>query len=107
MAHGVMHRALRAVVVAIGQLTGAFVASWPPTAPTRRYSYGGGCSDWWSVAASLLLVFVTVVAVAAALGLCPSIGLALTICHLGDWGVLGAALHHLGALVRQAEEQLP
>jgi hypothetical protein len=43
MARGVVHRALHAVVVAIGQLTGAFVASWPPMAPTHRCSCSDGC----------------------------------------------------------------
>jgi hypothetical protein len=44
MARGVVHRKHHAGVVAIGQLTGAFFASWPPTAPTHRYSCGSGCS---------------------------------------------------------------
>jgi hypothetical protein len=41
----------------------------------------------------------------ATLGLCPSVGLALSLRRLGDWGVPGAALRSLGALVRQAEER--
>jgi hypothetical protein len=53
----------------------------------------------------LLLVVVAAAAVAAALGLGPSVGLALPLCRLGDWRVPGAALHSLGALVRQAEER--
>jgi hypothetical protein len=42
MAHGVVDRALRAAVIAIGQLTGAFVTSWPPTTPT----HGAPASGW-------------------------------------------------------------
>jgi hypothetical protein len=42
MACGVVHRALRAAVIAIGQVIGAFVASWPPTAPT----HGAPASSW-------------------------------------------------------------
>jgi hypothetical protein len=45
IAREVVHQALRATVVAIGQLTGAFVTYWPPTAPTHRCSCGGGCSS--------------------------------------------------------------
>jgi hypothetical protein len=56
------------------------------------------------VAASLLLLFVAVVAVAATLGLCPDVGLALSLHRLGDWGVPGAALHNFGTLIHQAEE---
>jgi hypothetical protein len=44
MARGVVHRALRATVIAIGRLTGAFVASRPTTARTRRCSCGSGRS---------------------------------------------------------------
>jgi hypothetical protein len=55
------------------------------------------------VAVSLLLL--VVVAIDAALGLCPSIGLAPPLRHLGDWGVPGVALWSLGALVHQAEER--
>jgi hypothetical protein len=54
------------------------------------------------LAASLLL-FVFVAVVAAAMGLCLIIGLALSLHHLGDWGVSDAALRNLGTLVRQAE----
>jgi hypothetical protein len=82
---------------------------WAPTAPIRRCSYGGGCSSQRLVAANLLLVFVLVVAVAlavvATLCLSPSIGLALSLRRLGDWGVSGATLRRLGALVRQDEER--
>jgi hypothetical protein len=99
MSRGVVHRALRAAVVAIGQLTGAFVASQPATAPTCHYSCGSGRSGQRLVAASLL-----VVASVAALDLSPGTGLALPFCRLGGWGVSGAALHSLGALVSQAEE---
>jgi hypothetical protein len=56
------------------------------------------------VAASLLLV-VVVITVATALGLCPGVGLALPLCHLGDWGVPSTTLCSLGALVHQAEER--
>jgi hypothetical protein len=103
MARGVVHRALRAAIVAIGRLTGTFVTSQSTTAPTRRCSCGSGCSNQRLVAASLLLV--VVVAVAAALGLGPSARLALPLCRLGSWGVPGVAFHSLGALVRQAEER--
>jgi hypothetical protein len=59
------------------------------------------------VAASLLLLlFVVVVAIAATLGLCPDVGLALPLHCLDNWGVLGAALRSLGALIRQAEERI-
>jgi hypothetical protein len=102
MARGVVHQALRSAVVAIGWLTGAFVASRPTTAPTRRCSCGSGRSGQRLVAASLLLLLL---AVAAALGLGPGTGLALPFCHLGGWGVPGAAFHSLGALIRQAEER--
>jgi hypothetical protein len=44
VACGVVHRALHATVITIRQLTGVFVASWPPTAPTRHYSSDGGRS---------------------------------------------------------------
>jgi hypothetical protein len=80
MARGVVHRALRTAVVAIGWLTGAFVASQPAMAPTRCYSCSSGRSGQWLVAASLLVV---VVAAAVALGLGPSAGLALPFCRLG------------------------
>jgi hypothetical protein len=56
------------------------------------------------VAASLLL-FIVVVAIIAALGPYPGIGLALPLQRLGDWGVPGATLHSLGVLVRQAKER--
>jgi hypothetical protein len=73
-----------------------------PHAPTRR--------------CNLLLVFgcrqpsscffvVVVVAVAATLGPCPGIGLALPLHRLGNWGVPGAALYSLATLVHQAEER--
>jgi hypothetical protein len=101
VAHGVVHRTLRVAVVAIGWLTGAFVTSRPTTAPTRRCSCGRGRSDQWLVATSLLVA--VVVAAAAALG--PNAGLALPLCLLGSWGVPGAALRRLGALVHQAEER--
>jgi hypothetical protein len=55
------------------------------------------------VAASLLII--TVVVIVAALGLCPGVGLALPLHHLGDWGVPGMALCSLGALVHQAKER--
>jgi hypothetical protein len=54
---------------------------------------------------SLLLFVVVAVAATAALGLCPDIGLALPLRLLGNWGVPGASLCSLGALVRQAEER--
>jgi hypothetical protein len=44
MAHGVVHWALRAAIIAIGRLTRAFVASWPATTPTHRYSCNSGRS---------------------------------------------------------------
>jgi hypothetical protein len=85
MARGVVHWALRVVVVAIGQLTGAFVASWPlhgPHSPLqlRRWvlRLAVDCRQCSSSS------FVVVVAIAAALGLCPSVGLALPLHHLGD-----------------------
>jgi hypothetical protein len=102
MAYGVVHRALHDAVITIGRLTGAFVTSRPATPPTRRYSCGSGCSGQRLAAASLLLV---VVAVATALGLSLGAGLALPFCRLEGWGVLGAALRSLGALVNQAEER--
>jgi hypothetical protein len=98
MALGVVHRALRLAVVAIGRLTRAFVASRPTMAPTRRCSYGSGRSGQRLVATSLLLL--VVVAAATALGLGPDAGLALPLCRLGGWGVPGAALRSLGTLVR-------
>jgi hypothetical protein len=61
------------------------------------------------VAASLLLISIVVVAVALAvastLGRSPGIGLALSLHLLCDWGMPRAALHCLGALVRQAKER--
>jgi hypothetical protein len=104
IARGVVHRALRVVVVAIGWLTGAFGASRPAMAPTHRCSCGSGCSSQRLVAVSLLLLL-TAVAAATALGLGPRAGLALPVCHLGGWGVPDAALRSLGALVCQAEER--
>jgi hypothetical protein len=104
MTCGVVHRALRAVVVAIGRLTGVFVASWLATAPTRRCSCSSGHSSQRLVATSLLLLVVVVVA-ATALGLGPDTRLARPLCHLGGWGVPGMALRSLGALVRRAEER--
>jgi hypothetical protein len=101
MARGVVHWALCVAVVAIGWLTGAFVASWPATAPTHRCSCGSGLSSQWLVVTSLLLV---VVAAAAALRLGSDAGLALPLCRLGGWGVPGEALRSLGTLVRHAEE---
>jgi hypothetical protein len=48
MARGVVHQELCATIVAIGWLTGAFVASQPATAPTRCCSCGSGAlaSGW-------------------------------------------------------------
>jgi hypothetical protein len=103
MAHGLVHRALRAAVVTIGRLTGAFVASRSATAPTRCYSCSSGHPGQWLGAASILLLLV--IAVAAALGLGLGTRLALPLCCLSGWGVPGAALRSLGALVRQAEER--
>jgi hypothetical protein len=83
---------------------GAFVTSWPPTAPptaAAAVAVGALASGWFCT--SLLLLFVVVVA--TALGLCPGIGLALPLRHLGDYGVLGVALRNLGALVRQDEKR--
>jgi hypothetical protein len=99
---GVVHRALPAVVIAIGRLTGVFVTSRATTAPTPRCSCGIGRSGQRRVATSLLLV---VVAAATALGLGPGVGLALPLYSLGGWGVPGMALRSLGALVRQAKER--
>jgi hypothetical protein len=56
------------------------------------------------VATSLPLLFAVVVAVATALGLCPSVGLALPLHCLGDWGVPSTTLCSLGTLICQAEE---
>jgi hypothetical protein len=56
------------------------------------------------VVTSILLLFVVVVAVVVALGMCPGVGLALPFHRLGDLGVPGVALRNLGALVHQAEE---
>jgi hypothetical protein len=106
MARGVVHRALRATVVAIGRLTGAFVASQTTMAPTLRCSCASGCPGQWLVAASLLLlVVVAAIAIATTWGLGPSAGRgALPLCHLGGWGVPGAAFCSPGALVHQIEE---
>jgi hypothetical protein len=103
MARRVVHWALRAAVVAIGWLTGAFATM----APIRRCSYGGRCPGQRLVTASLHLhVVVVAVAIATAWGLAPSTGRgALPFCHLCGWGVPGAAFHGPGALVRQAEER--
>jgi hypothetical protein len=81
MVHGVVHQTLHAAIVTIGWLTGAFVASRPATAPSRRCSCGSGHSSQRLVAASLFLLVVVVVV--AALGLGPGTGLALPLCHLG------------------------
>jgi hypothetical protein len=58
MARGVVHRALRATVVAIGWLTGAFVTSRTTTAPTRRCSCSSGrpASGWLPPAFFFLLL---------------------------------------------------
>jgi hypothetical protein len=56
MAHGVVHRALRAAIIAIGRLTGEFVASRITMAPTRYCSCSSGRSGQRLVAASLLLL---------------------------------------------------
>jgi hypothetical protein len=84
---------------------GEFVASRTTTAPTHCYSYGSGRPDQRLVAASLLLLLllvVAVVAIATAWGLGPCAGHgALPLCHLGGWGVPGAAFRSPGTLVRQ------
>jgi hypothetical protein len=69
--------------------------------PTRRCSCSSGCSSQRLVAASLLVV----VAVAVALDLGPSTGLALPFYCLGGWGVPDVTLCSLGALASQAEER--
>jgi hypothetical protein len=102
MTRGVVHRALHAAVSTSGRLTGAFVAPQTTTAPTRRYSCGSGRPGQRLVAASLLVVVV----VATAWSLSPGAGCgALPFCHLGGWGVPGAAFRSPGTLVRQAEER--
>jgi hypothetical protein len=53
---------------------------------------------------SLLLFVVGIVAIAAALGMCASIGLALLLHLLGNWGVPSMTLCSPGALVCQAEK---
>jgi hypothetical protein len=110
---GVVHRALHVVVVSIGRLAGMFVASGPPPpmAPSHHYSCSGGCSGQRSVAASLLLVFVLVVVVAlavgAALGLSPSVGLAFS--PFNAWATRkcqarpSATLAHLSTRLKSAE----
>jgi hypothetical protein len=103
MARGVVHEALCAAVVTIGWLTGAFITFRLAMAPSHRCRCGRGRSGQWLVAASLLLV--VAVAVVAALGLCPDVGLALPLCRLGDWGVPGMTLHSLGTLVCHVEER--
>jgi hypothetical protein len=103
MVRGVMHRALRATVVAIGRLTGVFAN----TAPIRRCSCGDGCPGQWLVTASLLLLLlVAAVAIATAWGLALGAGPgALPFCRLGGWGVPGATFRSPSALVPQAEER--
>jgi hypothetical protein len=81
---------------------GVFVAS-ARHGPTCRYRYDSGRSGQRLVAVSLLLFIV--VAIAATLGLGPSAGLALPLCHMGGWGVPGVALRSLGTLVCQTEER--
>jgi hypothetical protein len=59
---GVMHRAMRATVIAAGCLTGVFVTMWT-SAPGRRYNIscdGGSSSQRLVIAADLLLVVVLV-----------------------------------------------
>jgi hypothetical protein len=58
MARGVMHRALRAAIVAIGWLMGEFVASWPPTAPptAAAMAVGAPASGWLPPAFFFLLL---------------------------------------------------
>jgi hypothetical protein len=51
-----VHRAHRTTVITIRQLTGAFVASWPATAPTHRYSCNSGCPGQRLGAATFLLL---------------------------------------------------
>jgi hypothetical protein len=99
MARGVVHLALRAAVIAIGWLVGAFVTSWAPRPPPTVVATTAavGCRQ-----PAFFFFFFTVV---AAQGLCPGVGLALPLCHLDDWGVLGTTLYSLGALVHQAEER--
>jgi hypothetical protein len=101
MVRGVVHQAIRAAVVTIGRLMGAFVAFQPASALTRRCSCGSGRFGQRLVTAGLLLLLLVV---AATLGLSPSTGLTLPPCYLGDWGVPGVALRSLGTVVRQAEE---
>jgi hypothetical protein len=72
MARGVVQWALRATVVTIGRLMGAFVASRPAMAPTCRSSCGSGHSGQRLVATSLLLL---IVAAATALAWAPALGL--------------------------------
>jgi hypothetical protein len=97
MARGVVHRALRAAVVTIGWLTGAFVTSWPATAPpTATAMTVGALASGWLPPAFLLLLLLLPPPRAWP----PSIVLALPLCHLGSWGVPGTTLRSLGTLVR-------
>jgi hypothetical protein len=77
MAHGVMHRASGATVVAARRMMGALVPSWD-FAPTCRHSCScGGTSQWLAIATDLLVVVV------AALSSGPHVGLAILACLLG------------------------
>jgi hypothetical protein len=60
MACGIVHRALRAIVIVVGRLTGALVASWPPHGPRLPLQQR---------------LIVVVVAIAAALACVPALGL--------------------------------
>jgi hypothetical protein len=84
---------------------GGVIASRTATAPTRRYSCGGGRSGQRPVVASLLLVVVVAIAIATTWGIGPGARRALPLYCLGGWGVPGATFRSPGALVRQAEER--
>jgi hypothetical protein len=64
---------------------------WPPPAAVAA-AVGAPASDWLPPAFFFLLLLLP--------PLLPGVGLALPLCCLGDWGVLGTALRSLGALVR-------
>jgi hypothetical protein len=101
---GYDNRALRAAIITIGWLTGAFVVSQPTTAPTRHYSCDSGCSGLRLIVASLLLLLL--VAVAAALGLGPKLGLLSPFVTWapGEYQAWPyAALAHLSTRLKSAE----
>jgi hypothetical protein len=97
VAHEVLYRASRVIVITVEHLMGALVTSCP-SAFTSHSSGGGnsgGTSQWLVVATGFL-----VVVVAAALSSSPRVGLAILACFHARYGVPGTTLAHLTAKLK-------